>query len=385
MANVKRLPICFIGRMSKNFTGAMRYLYRIWTWHSSIYSRCETLQIASYSAYSLSFWLTILKEKFNQAKGFKYVFPILLLMIARVQDEMATEEKESEMKYAKRNEGKHKHLNTPLPNIEIMKETKAGRRMRPKGVSAEVVGMARNKENGKAGEGRPEPSPQNSETGELSVEEIEKRIRIAQMEERLRKELERIQREREELEKKAESAKETIFAEMEKKYGIDEKEIKRAFKERERKKEIIDKIIDAIEKKGSKAYENKQFREYMDAWKRIRTMEKMAEEDVKRIAVFMDEARKFLEEKTASKGRAEIHHSGRMNAETLQILKHVKENGGTVAWKDLLRYGKEELGLDTDTFNKRRWTLLTKGYIERDGSDVKLTPKGYARLEEEGY
>ena len=47
---------------------------------------------------------------------------------------------------------------------------------------------------GKAGEGRPEPSPQNSGTGELSEEEIEKKIRIAQMEERLRKELERIQR-----------------------------------------------------------------------------------------------------------------------------------------------------------------------------------------------
>jgi len=238
---------------------------------------------------------------------------------------------------------------------------------------------------GKEGEGRPEPSPQDNGTGKLSEEEIMKILQARQQYERALEMARKYEEIMKSAEQKKKEIKPQVFKEIKEKYGMDEKEIKQAFKERERKKEIIDTIINTIEKEGSKACENKQFREYMNAWRRIRIIENMAEEDIKKIAVFMDEARKFLEEKTASKGRAEIHHTGRMNAETLQILKHVKENGGTAAWKDLLRYGKEELGLDTDTFNKRRWMLLTKGYIERDGTEVKLTPKGYARLEEEGY
>jgi len=245
-----------------------------------------------------------------------------------------------------------------------------------------VVGMAGNKENEKAGKGSGEPFPNVEGTPELTEEEIAKILQARQQYERALEMARKYEEIMKSTEQKKKEIKPRVFKEIKDKYGMDEKEIRRAFKERERKKEIIDAIIDTIEKEGSKACENKQFRERMEAWKRIRTVEMMAEEDVKKIAVFMDEARKYLEEKTASKGRAEIHHTGRMNAETLQILEYVKENGGTVAWKDLLRYGKEELGLDTDTFNKRRWMLLTKGYIERDGTDVKLTPKGYARLEE---
>ena len=328
----------------------------------------------------------LLKEKFNQAKGFKYVFPILLLMIARLQDGMATErEGKRNEKYAKGNRSEHKHLNIPLPNIEMMTGMEARRRVRPQGVSAEVVGMAGNKENRKVGKGSGELFPNVEGTPELSEEEIMKILQARQQYERALEMARKYAEMLKTAEQKKKEIKPQVFKEIKKKYGIDEKEIKQAFKERERKREIIDAIIDTIEKEGSKACENKQFREDMDTWRRIRIIENMAEEDIKKIAVFMDEARKFLEEKTASKGRAEIHHPGRMNAETLQILKHVKENGGTVAWKDLLRYGKEELGLDTDTFNKRRWMLLTKGYIERDGTDVKLTPKGYARLAEEGY
>jgi len=282
-------------------------------------------------------------------------------------------------------EQKHKHLNTQFPNMYMMKGMKG--RVRPKGVSAEVVGMVGNKENGKAGKGSGEPFP--NVEGNAGMELSEKEImKILQAQQQYEKALE-MARKYEEIMKSAEEKKKEIrpkiFEETKKKYGMNEKEIRQAFKERERKKEIFDTIINAIEKEGSKACENKQIRESMDAWKRIRTVEQMEEEDVKKIAVFMDEARKYLEEKTAAKGKKEIHHTGRMNTETLQILKHVKENGGMVGWKDLLRYGKEELGLDTDTFNKRRWTLLTKGYIEREGADVKLTPKGYARLEEEGY
>ena len=248
--------------------------------------------------------------------------------------------------------------------------------------------MAANKTAGK--ENGPESgasgSPFERNAGmELSEEEI---MEILQARQQYEKALE-MARKYEEMLKTAEQKKKEIkpqvFKEIKEKYGIDEKEIRRAFKERERKKEIIDAIIDTIEKEGSKACENKQFREDMDTWKRIRIIENMAEEDIKKIAVFMDEARKYLEERTAAKGKKEIHHTGRMNRETIEILKHIKENGGTVSWTELLRYGKEELGLDTDTFNKRRWTLLSKGYIEKDGSDVKLTPKGYARLEEGRY
>jgi len=248
--------------------------------------------------------------------------------------------------------------------------------------------MAENKKTAgkKEGKGSGEPFPPNIEgTPELSEEEIMKILQARQQYERIME----MARKYEEIMKSAEEKKKEIrpkiFEEIKKKYGMNENEIRQAFKERERKKEIFDTIINAIEKEGSKACENKQIRESMDAWKRIRTVEQMEEDDVKKIAVFMDEARKYLEEKTAAKGKKEIHHTGRMNRETIEILRHIKENGGSIAWKELLRYGKEELGLDTDTFNKRRWTLLSKGYIERDGSDVKLTPKGYARLEEEGY
>ena len=328
-----------------------------------------------------------MKEKFNQAKGFKYVLPIVLLMIARVKGVMTTKDEEKGMRdMRKKNESEHKHLNTPLPNIEMMEGMKAGRRMRPKGVSAEVMDMTGNKENGKAGKGSSEPFPNVEGTlAELSEREITEILQARQQYERILEMARKYEEMLKTAEQKKKEIKPHVFKEIKEKYGMDEKEIRQAFKERERKKEILDIIINAIEKGGSKACEDKQFREYMDAWKRIRTIEKMTEEDVRKIAVFMDEARKYLEEKTAAKGKKEIHHTGRMNKETIEILKQIKENGGTIAWKELLKYGREELRLDTDTFNKRRWTLLSKGYIERDGTEVKLTPKGYARLEEEGY
>jgi len=327
-----------------------------------------------------------LKEKFNQAKGFKYVFPILLLMIARERNEMATERKESKMKnMRKENRSEHKHLNTPLPNIEMMRETKAGRRMRPKGVSAEVVGMVGNKENGKAGKGSGDPFPNVEGTPELSEEEIMKILQARQQYERIME----MARKYEEIMKSAEEKKKEIrpkiFEEIKEKYGIDEKKIKQALKERERKKEIIDAIIDTIEKEGSKACENKQFREHMDAWKRIRTVEMMTEEDVKKIAVFIDDARRFIEEKMAEEGKKQIHHTGRMSAEAKEMLKHIRDEGGRIGWKEFLQWSKETLALDSDTINKRRWQLLTKGYLTREGNELVLTQKGYARLQEEGY
>jgi len=237
---------------------------------------------------------------------------------------------------------------------------------------------------GKTGGGIPELSPQNSGTGELSEEEIMKKLTLAQQKERLMQQLQKIQEEEKQLTQKVENAKDAIFKEMEKKYGLSEKEIKRAFKERERKKEIIDAIIDAIEEQGSKVCENKQFKQNADAFKRIRTIEKMAEEDVKKIAVFIDEARRFIEEKMAKEGKKQIHHIGRMSAEAKEMLKHIRDEGGRIGWKEFLQWSKETLALDSDTINKRRWQLITKGYLAREGNELVLTQKGYARLEEEG-
>jgi len=220
---------------------------------------------------------------------------------------------------------------------------------------------------------------------ELSEEEIMEILQARQQYERIMEMARKYEEIMKSAEQKKKEIKPQVFKEIKEKYGMSEEEIRDTFTERARKEEIWKAILKAITEKGADVCKDEEFKRNADAWKRIRAVERMAEEDIKKIAVFMDEARRFLEEKTASEGRKEIHHTGRMNAETLQILKHVKENGGRVAWKDLLRYGKEELGLDTDTFNKRRWTLLTKGYIEREGADVKLTPKGYARLQEEGY
>ena len=242
--------------------------------------------------------------------------------------------------------------------------------------------MAGNKENGKAGKGSGEPFPNVEGTPELSVEEIEKRIRIAQVEERLRKELERIQREREELEKKAESAKETIFAEMEKKYNMKEEEFRDAFRDTAQKEEIEQRIMETIREKGKDAW--KEIKEDAERLRRISIIENMEDSDIKKISVYIEDARKYIEEKQIEQGKQQIHHRGRMSEEALMMLKYVKEQGGRIQWKELLQYAKEELGLDGDTINKRRWNLLTKEYIRREGNALVLTQKGYARLVEEG-
>jgi len=285
-------------------------------------------------------------------------------------------------------EQKHKHLNNQFFNIGMMKDKKGKRadaterRVRP-----EVVGMTGNKENEKGK--RPESGASGSQLGNASMELSEEEImKILQAQQQYERALE-MARKYEEMLKTAEQKKKEIkpqvFKEIKEKYGIDEKEIRKAFKERERKKEIIDAIIDAIEKEGSKACENKQFRENTDAWKRIRTVEKMAEEDVKKIAVFIDEARRFIEEKMAKEGKKQIHHIGRMSTEAKEMLKHIRDEGGRIGWKEFLQWSKETLALDSDTINKRRWQLITKGYLTREENELVLTQKGYARLEEEGY
>jgi len=246
--------------------------------------------------------------------------------------------------------------------------------------------MTENKENGKAGEGSGEPFPnlEGNAGADISIEEIEKKIRIAQMRERLMQQLQQIEEEEKQLTEKVRNAKNTIFSEMQKKYGLNEEEIRKAFKEREKKKEIIDKIIDAIERKGREACKEKEFKENMDAFRRIRIVERMMDIDVQKIAVYIDEARRFIEEKMTAEGKEEIHHAGRMSEESIKLLRYVKEQGGRITWNEFREYGKETLGLSTDTLNKRRWGLIDKGYIRREGRDIVITKKGLGRLEEEG-
>ena len=237
----------------------------------------------------------------------------------------------------------------------------------------------------KAGEGRPESSPQNSGTEELSVEEIEKRIRIAQIEERLRKELERIQRERKELEKKAESAKETIFAEMQQRYSLTEEEFRDAFRDIAHKEEIEQRIMEIIRERGENACKEKTFKECAEKIKRISVIERMSDDDIKKISIYLEEARRYIEEKQIEQGSKQIHHAGRLSKESIEIMRYIKENGCRIREKEVLTWAKETLGISSDLFNKRRWSLFQREYIKREGSDLIITETGLARLREEGY
>ncbi len=236
---------------------------------------------------------------------------------------------------------------------------------------------------GKTGEGRPEPSPQNSGTGELSEEEIIKTLQIAQLEERLKKELERIQKEREELERKKESAKDAIFKEIEEKYSLTEGEFRDAFRDIAHKEEIEQRIMETIREKGKDAW--KDIEEDAERLRKISIIENMEETDIKKISVYVDDARKYLEEKQIEQGSKQIHHAGRLSKESIEIMKYIKENGCRIREKEMLSWAKETLGISSDLFNKRRWSLFQREYIKREGSDLIITETGLARLREEGY
>ena len=238
---------------------------------------------------------------------------------------------------------------------------------------------------GRGGEGSPEPSPQNSGTGELSEEEIIKTLQIAQLEERLKKELERIQKEKEELERKKESAKDAIFEEMEKKYNMKEEEFRDTFRDIQRKEEIEREIIETIRKKGENACKEKTFKECAEKIKKISVIERMSDDDIKKISIYIQEARRYIEEKQIEQGKQQLSHKGRMHEQTIKIMEMIKNEGGRMNEKECLERAKEELKINTDTFNKRRYSLFIRGYVERDGPDLVLTPLGYARLQEEGY
>ena len=185
------------------------------------------------------------------------------------------------------------------------------------------------------------------------------------------------------MEKKAESAKETIFAEMQQRYSLTEREFRDAFRDIAHKEEIEQRIMEIIREKGKKAF--KDIKDDMERIRRIAIIEDMDEKDIKKIAVYIKEAQAFVEEKMAEEGKKQIHHAGKMSEETIKMLLFVKEQGGRVSWKEFREYGKETIGLDTDTLNKRRWSLFQRGYIKREGNDLIITKSGLARLREEGY
>ncbi len=107
--------------------------------------------------------------------------------------------------------------------------------------------MAANEAAGKKeGKGSGEPFPNVEETPELSEEEIMKILQARQQYERALE----MARKYEEIMKSAEQKKKEIkphvFKEIKEKYGVSEKEIRDAFKERARKEEIWKAILEAI-------------------------------------------------------------------------------------------------------------------------------------------
>jgi len=213
---------------------------------------------------------------------------------------------------------------------------------------------------------------------EVSEEEIEKRIRIARMKERLMQQLQRIQEEEKQLTEKVESAKEAIFREMKERYSLTEEEFRDAFRDIQQKKEIEQRIMETIREKGKEAF--KEIKDDMERIRRTAIIEGMDEKDIKKIAVYIKEAQAFIEEKMTEEGKRQIHHKGRLHEETIKIMRKLKEQGGRMNERECLEWAKEELQINSDTFNKRRYSLFIRGYAERDGPDLVLTPLGHARL-----
>ena len=242
------------------------------------------------------------------------------------------------------------------------------------------------KENGKVeGESGAAPSQADGTPRmDLSEEEIERRIRIARLEEELRKQLERITKEKQQLEEKAKNAREKIFAEMQQRYSLTEEEFREAFKDIQRKEEIEKEIMETIKEKGKKACKDKEFKENIERIKRISIIENMEDGDVKRISIYIEEARRYIEEKQIAQGKAKIHHKGRLHEQTIEIMKMIRDAGRRMNERECLNEAKEKLGIDSDLFNKRRWTLFKQGYVRREGADLVITDIGLARLQEEG-
>jgi len=247
--------------------------------------------------------------------------------------------------------------------------------------------MAANKTAGKGKE--LESGASGSQLGNAGMELSEKEImEILQAQQQYERALEMARKYEEMLktaEQKRKEIKPQILKEIKEKYGLEEKDIKEAFQDIENEGEIMEDIKNAIREEGKKAFERKDIREKAEKIRKIERIYRMTREEIRKLAVIFEEARRYLEAQMANEGKQEIHHTGRMSTESKEMLRHVREMGGRIGWKEFLQWSKETLALDSDTINKRRWQLITKGYLARDGNELVLTEKGYARLEEEGY
>jgi len=247
--------------------------------------------------------------------------------------------------------------------------------------------MAANKTagKGKKPESGASGSPFEGNAGmELSEEEIMKILQAQQQYERALEMARKYEEILKTAEEKKKEIKPQILREIKEKYGMKEKDIKEAFRDIENEDEIMEDIKNAIREEGAQAFERKDIKEKAEKIRKIERIYRMSREEIKKLAVIFEEARKYMEEKEAEEGKAEIHHAGRMSEESIKLLRYVKEQGGRITWKEFREYGKETLGLSTDTLNKRRWGLIDKGYIRREGRDIVITKKGLGRLGEEG-
>ena len=238
-----------------------------------------------------------------------------------------------------------------------------------------------NAKGNKAGAGSGEPAPQLNGTPriELGEEEIMKLLNKEAMIQRLKQMLAKIEKETEEAKKKAEQAKPSVFMEIKKKYGATEEDIRRGANAWERKSEIIERIIETIKREGKNVVKNKTFIQRCEELQAIGIIESMSEEERRKLKIYIPNM-----PVTTERAEKTIHHAGRMSEDTIEILKYIHMQGGAVEERTVLQWYKETFGASSDMFNKRRWSLFQREYIERQNGQLVITAKGVERLRRGG-
>jgi len=249
--------------------------------------------------------------------------------------------------------------------------------------SRKVREMAQgNNKTGKADAGSGEPASQFEGTprmADLSEGDIIKLLNKEATIQRLKQMLAKIEKETEEAKKKAEQAKQSIFAQIKQKYGATEEDIRKGADAWERKSEIIERIITCIKREGKNVAKNKTFLQRCEELQAIGIIESMSEEERRKLKIYIPNMPISTTTTTT-----QIHHAGRMSEDTIEILKYIHMQGGAVEERTVLQWYKETFGASSDMFNKRRWSLFQREYIERQGNQLVITEKGIERLRREG-
>ena len=123
--------------------------------------------------------------------------------------------------------------------------------------------MAANKKTAgkKEGKGSGEPFPNVEGTPELSEEEIMKILQARQQYERALEMARKYEEILKTAEEKKKEIKPQILREIKEKYGLEEKDIKEAFRDIENEGEIMEDITNAIREEGAQAFERKDIKE----------------------------------------------------------------------------------------------------------------------------